>query len=125
MFQTVVQVHSGDPVQIVLTQLEGIPSGLMSYPISLELDVYTPYNGITLNLYSEDPRITVQPYQIDFSYENKMLSFEIYPNGDIGVEKFDAVQVKYLSVPEHSVLSLDTPNMRELIDDVLRWLITD
>lgn len=55
--------------------------------------------------------------QIDFLYDKKTITLEIYPNGDIGFEKFNNNLV-----PEHSVLSLD--NMHDdIVNDLLNWLI--
>jgi hypothetical protein len=61
--------------------------------------------------------------QIDFNYDNKIASFEIYPDGTIGLEKFDTVNSGYSLVPEHSVFYMDNPHMIEHIDDLFEWLI--
>lgn len=61
--------------------------------------------------------------QIDFYYEAKIASFEFYPNGTVGFEKFDTGEVKNKLVPEHSVFYIDNPHMSDHINDLLKWLI--
>lgn len=56
--------------------------------------------------------------QVDFNYDKKIITLEIYPDGSIGVEKFERNLV-----PEHSTLYIDNPYMTEHINELLEWLI--
>jgi hypothetical protein len=57
--------------------------------------------------------------QIDFCYDKKILTVEIYSNGDVGIEKFNNNLV-----PEHSVISI--PNLDSVIvNELLAWLINE
>lgn len=60
--------------------------------------------------------------QIDCNYECRTVTFEIYPDGLIGFEKFEFGDNKRL-VPEHSVYHIDNLHIVGHLNELLSWLI--
>jgi hypothetical protein len=61
--------------------------------------------------------------QLDFNFDKKMISFEFFPDGSIGFEKFENLGSDGNLIPECSALDINNINIADNVNDLLKWLI--
>ena len=94
-FKTIVKVHAGDAIEVNIYQVTGVPNGLMSYPISLDLGPYTPYHYINIQLSVFNPSLFIEPTQIIFSPDNNKGYYQLIFNNNNTIQNGTVFYVFY------------------------------